>query len=320
MKILANDGLHPSAVNFLTENGFEVFTTKVAQEQVANYLNKNEIDILVVKQGTRVDDLLLRSTNTLKGIGKLTDNMDDIDLKIAQEKNIPVFFANSSTKQAQAELVMAHLMSGARNLHQTNREMPLEGDSNFKQLTKYFCNGSEIKGKTLGLIGFDAVAEKVAKLAFGLGMKVMVHASKINSFEIEIAFFDSQKLTFHLPIVDKKGLLENSDFISIHQQSENHYTINENDFQYMKKGVGLINIQQGKIIDEVALIDALNDDTVSFAGLDAFENQPNPEMQLLMHPKISLSPNIAAKSNDNQEKIDLEVANEMVNYFLSLKN
>jgi D-3-phosphoglycerate dehydrogenase len=320
MKILANDGLHESAIRYLSENGFEVFTTKVAQEQVANYLNKNQINILIVNQATRVDEIILRSTNTLKAIGKLADNVYDIDLKIAHELNIPIFFAKSATTQAQAELVKAHLLSSARNLHQTNREMPLEGDVNFRRLSKHFCNGSEIKGKTLGLIGFDAVAEKVAKLAIGLGMQVMVHASKINSVELEIAFFDSQKLTFNLPIVDKKRLLENADFISIHQQSDHGYIINENDFPYMKKGVGLINIQQGKIIDEVALLDALNDDTVSFAGLDAFENQPNPEMQILMHPKISLSPNIASKSNDNQEKIDLEVANGIANYFLSLKN
>lgn len=316
MKILANDGLHQSAIDFLSDQGFKVFTTKVAQEQVVNYLNKNEIDILLVNQATRVDEILLKSAKTLKAVGKLSDHLDAIDLKVAQQLNIAVFYAKTGTIQAQAELVIAHLMSGARNLHQTNREMPLEGDSNFKILHKHFSFGSEIKGKILGLIGFDEVAKEVAKLAIGIGMTVMVYDPKTKAFDIEISFFDGQKAKFQLPFVDKKTLLEKVDFISLHLNDAD-YTINENDFQKMKKGMGIVNIKSGNTIDEVALLDALNDDTVSFAGLDAFENQPNPEIQLLMHPKISLSPHIASKSNEIDEKIGIEVAKSMADYIFS---
>lgn len=314
MKILANDGLHQSAIDYLTNNGFEVFTTKVAQEQVANYLNKNQIEVLLVNQATHVDETLLKSVKNLKAVGKLADNLDEIDLKVAQQLNIAVFCAKKATIQAQAEIVLAHLMSGARNLHQTNREMPLEGDSNFKMLHKHFSEGLEIKSKTLGLIGLDEVAKEVAKLAIGLGMIIMVYDPKINTFDLEMSFFDGQKITFNLPFVDKKTLLEKADFISIHQTNED-YTINENDFQNMKKGIGIINIQTGKTIDEVALIDALNDHTVSFAGLDAFENMPNPEIQLLMHPKISLTPHIASKSNEIDLKTGMEVAKSISIYY-----
>jgi D-3-phosphoglycerate dehydrogenase len=316
MKILANDGLHQSAIDYLTENGFEVFTTKVAQEQVANYLNKNQIEVLLVNQATHVDETLLKSVKNLKAVGKLSDNLNDIDLNVAQQLNIAVFCAKKATIQAQAEIVLAHLMSGARNLHQTNREMPLEGDSNFKMLHKHFSEGLEIKDKTLGLIGLDEVAKEVAKLAIGLGMIIMVYDPKINTFELEISFFDGQKISFNLPFVDKKTLLEKADFISIHQSSLEDYVINEYDFQLMKKEIGIINIQAGKIIDEVALIDALNDHTVSFAGLDAFENMPNPEIQLLMHPKISLTPHIAKKTIESNEKNSMEVAKSISKNFI----
>jgi len=317
MKILANDGLHDSAIHYLSEYGFEVLTTKVAQEQVANYINKNQIDILIINQATRIDNGILNATPSLKAIGILSEDFDELDLKNSLPNYITLFKAKHSTTRAQAELVIAHLLTGARNLHQTNREMPLEGDLNFKMLHKHFSYGKEIQEKTLGLIGFNEVAQQVAQLAIGLGMRVIIYDPIINSFDLEICFFDGQKIKFDLQFAEKTTLLETTDFISLHQSAQDDYIISEQDFLKMKKGIGIINIQKGKIIDEVALIDALNDQTVSFAALDAFENQPNPEIQLLMHAQLSLSPNIASGSEFTEEKTAMEIAKEMVNFYKS---
>lgn len=317
MKILASDGLHPTAIDLLTNNGFEVSTTKVAQEQVANYVNKNDIEILIINHGTHVDANLLKNTKNLKAVAKLTNDFENIDLKVADELNIKVFKVKKATIQSQAELIIAHLMSGARNLHQTNREMPLEGDVNFKHLQKHFKEGLIIKGKTLGLIGFDLVAQEVAKMAYCLGIKIIVYESKGEPSQLEINFFDHQKINFNVSFCEKQFVLKNSDFISIHQEEKNEYIIDETDFKQMKLGTSIINIQKGKIIDEIAMVDALNHDVLKFAGLDAFENQPHPEIQLLMHPQISLSPNISSYTKNMEENNGIEIAKVLIENFIT---
>lgn len=315
MKILANDGLHEKAINLLESKGFEVIMTKVAQEQVANYINKNNIEILIISKATRVDEKLINNTNNLKAVAKLSDDFEDIDLVASKKQKIKLFKANHATIQSKAEIIIAHLLTGAKQLHQTNRELPLEGDTNFKELHKYFSQGHEIKGKTIGLIGIDEIGIAVAKLAIGLGMNVIYYHPTKQSITFEINILNLHKIKINLNSIDKEIVLQSADYISIHLEEEQSYIIDEKAFGLLKKGVGLVNIQRGKIIDEVALIDALNDNSLSFAGLDAFENQPFPEIQLLMHPKISMSPNIASNNENTEEKIGMEVANLLIENF-----
>lgn len=177
MKILANDGISPAGTKALEAAGFEVITTKVAQEQVANYINKNNISVLLVRSATKVRKDLIDACPGLKVIGRGGVGMDNIDVDYAREKGIHVINTPASSADSVAELVFAHLFSGVRFLYDANRNMPLEGDTNFEGLKKAYANGIELRGKTLGIIGFGRIGRSVARIALGLGMRVIASDS-----------------------------------------------------------------------------------------------------------------------------------------------
>src|SRR5690606_10243241 len=174
MKILANDGISEQGIQLLENNGFEVITTKVAQEQVANYINKNNISALLVRSATKVNKDIIDSCPSLKLIGRGGVGMDNIDVDYARKKGIHVINTPNASSESVAELVFAHLFSGVRYLTDANRNMPLEGDTRFSELKRDYATGVELKGKTLGIIGFGRVGTAVAKMAIALGMNVIV--------------------------------------------------------------------------------------------------------------------------------------------------
>ncbi|WP_136666697.1 D-2-hydroxyacid dehydrogenase [Flavobacterium sp. H122] len=315
MKILANDGLSAKAITLLEQNDFEVITTKVAQEQVGNYINKNEIDILLVRSATKAGKELIENCPTLKAIGRGGIGLDNIDVEYAISKGITVFNTPEASVNAVAELAIAHLLSGARYLHDANRNMPLEGDTQFNQLKKVYSNGLEIKDKTLGIIGFGKIGKAVAKKALGLGMKVIATGNKNESAPVEIEFYNNQKIAIPVDIMSMEELLPQADFISIHVPAQNDYLLTQNEFKKMKHGVGMINCSRGELINEVDLIDYLENKQISFAGLDVFQDEPTPAVQLLMHPDISLTPHIGGSTIETQEKISLELANQIITLF-----
>ena len=134
MKVLANDGISTLGKIELERNGFEVTTTKVAQEQVANYINKNNISIILVRSATKINKDLIDACPNLKIIGRGGVGLDNIDTEYAKSKGIKVINTPESAAESVAELVFAHLFTGARFLHDSNRNMPLEGDTNFVSL------------------------------------------------------------------------------------------------------------------------------------------------------------------------------------------
>src|SRR5690606_18472133 len=148
MKILANDGISESGITLLENHGFEVITTKVAQEQVANYINSNNISVLLVRSATKVRKDIIDACPGLKVIGRGGVGMDNIDVDYAISKNIHVINTPASSSDSVAELVFAHLFTGARFLYDSNRNMPLEGDTKFENLKKSYANGMELRGKT----------------------------------------------------------------------------------------------------------------------------------------------------------------------------
>jgi len=312
VKVLALHGLSNSGIKILEQNGFEVLTTKVAQNQIENYINKNSIDALLVDGTTQVRQELLDACPSIKLIGTTEIDSDSIDIEYAVDKGIHIIHTPTATSNSVAELVFAHLFGMARFLHQSNREMPLEGDLRFKELKKSFSNGVELRGKTLGIIGLGCVGKEVAKLAIGLGMNILIHDLKINQATIQLEFFNSQSISFDFETVSLKDVLKESDFITLHIPKQDQYLIGEEEINLMKKGVGVINTANGSIIDEVALVNAIETKKVKFAGLDVFENQPNPEIQLLMNPEISLTPNIGGLTLESQERKDIELANKIV--------
>lgn len=312
MKVLANDGISKSGIKALEKGGFEVITTKVAQEQVANFINAHDVKVLLVRSATKVRKDIIDACPGLKIIGRGGVGMDNIDVDYARSKNIHVINTPASSSESVAELVFAHLFTGVRFLHDSNRVMPLEGDTNFEILKKSYANGIELRGKTLGIIGFGRIGQAVAKMALGLGMKVIATDSYVNEAVIRVDFYTGQFIDVDIVTESLEDVLKRADFITLHVPAQKGYTIGHEELKIMKEGAAIINCARGGVIDEVALVEALDEDKIAFAGLDVFEKEPTPEMRLLMHPKISLTPHIGAATLEAQDRIGTELAEQII--------
>ena len=313
INILANDGISKSGIDALKKSGFNIITTNVAQEQLENYINRENISVILVRSATTVRKDLIDKCRNLKIIGRGGVGMDNIDVDYARSKNIHVINTPAASSASVAELVFAHLYSSVRFLHESNRAMPLEGDSNFKKLKKAYAKGTELRGKTIGIIGFGRIGRETAKIAIGVGMNVIAYDKYLESAVIKLDFMDNKSIDFNIKISKFDDLLKNSDFISLHVPAQKNYVIGKNEFNKMKDGVGIINAARGGVINEVELVSAIENRKVSFAGLDTFENEPKPEIQLLMNSKLSLTPHIGAATNEAQDRIGLELAEQITN-------
>ena len=311
MKVLANDGISQSGKEALEKSGFEVITTKVAQEQVANFINQNNVDAVLVRSATKIKQDIIDACPNLKLIGRGGVGMDNIDVEYAKSKGIHVINTPASSSASVAELVFAHIFAGVRFLHDSNRTMPLEGDTNFNDLKKAYGSGVELRGRTIGIVGFGRIGQAVAKIALGLGMKVIATDKFIEKADIELDFFDGQKVNFTINTISFEDVLKQADFVSLHVPAQNGYLIDAAQFELMKQGSALINCARGGIVNEVELINALNSDKLSFAGLDVFDNEPTPQMQILMHTQISLTPHIGAATLEAQDRIGTELASQI---------
>jgi D-3-phosphoglycerate dehydrogenase len=312
MKILANDGVSQSGIDILTEAGFDVITTNVAQEQLINYINENKITVLLVRSATTARKDLIDSCPSLKVIGRGGVGMDNIDVEYAREKGLSVINTPAASSSSVAELVFAHLFGGVRFLYDSNRNMPLEGESNFKGLKKAYAKGIELRGKTMGIIGFGRIGQEVAKIGLGLGMNVVAADKYMDSAEIEVSLFNGASLKVSIETISMESVLEQSDFISLHVPAQKDYVIGSKEFGMMKDGSAIINAARGGVIDEVALVSALESNKLAFACLDTFENEPKPEVKLLMHPKISLTPHIGAATLEAQDRIGEELGQQII--------
>lgn len=312
MKVLANDGISQSGIDALQKVGFEVITTKVAQEQVANFINSNDVAVLLVRSATKVRKDIIDACPGLKIIGRGGVGMDNIDVEYARSNGKHVINTPASSSESVAELVFAHLFTGVRFLQDSNRNMPLEGDTNFDGLKKAYANGIELRGKTLGIIGFGRIGQAVAKMALGLGMKVIAADKFVDKAEVKVDFYNGQFINVEFETEPLEDVIKHSDFITLHVPAQEGYVIGNEEFQLMKNGVGIVNCARGGVIDEAALILALDADKILFAGLDVFENEPTPEIQILMHTKISLTPHIGAATLEAQDRIGTELAEQII--------
>lgn len=311
MKILANDGISQTGIDALKRDGFDITTINVSQEQLIDYINNNQIEALLVRSATTARKELIDSCPGLKLIGRGGVGMDNIDVEYAKSKGIHVINTPAASSASVAELVFAHLYGGVRFLYNSNRNMPLEGETNFKGLKKAFAKGTELRGKTLGIIGFGRIGQEVAKIGLGIGMNIIASDKFIDQVDLKITLSTGDSIDVKIKTQDFDDLIENSDFISLHVPAQKSYVINAEVLSKMKKGVGIINAARGGVIDEVALIDALDSGHLSFAALDTFENEPNPEIKLLMHDKISLTPHIGAATLEAQDRIGEELASQI---------
>ena len=316
MKVLANDGISQSGIDALKASGFEVITTNVAQEQLISYINENQITVLLVRSATTARKDLVDSCPSLKIIGRGGVGMDNIDVAYAREKGLKVINTPASSSASVAELVFAHLYGGVRFLYDSNRNMPLEGELNFKGLKKAYAKGIELRGKTIGIIGFGRIGQEVAKIALGVGMRVIAADKFMEAATIQVVFFDGQTVDVTIKIQSQESLLAEADFISLHVPAQNDYVIGAREIEQMKAGAALINAARGGVVDEVALLKALENGKLSFAGLDTFEEEPKPAMQVLMHPKVSLTPHIGAATAEAQDRIGEELAQQIAEILL----
>ena len=312
MKVLANDGISQSGVEALEAGGFEVITTKVAQEQLINFINDNDVDVILVRSATTVRKEVIDACASLKIIGRGGVGMDNIDVEYARSKGIHVINTPAASSSSVAELVFAHLFGGVRFLHDANRNMPLDGDTKFKNLKKNYAKGTELRGKTLGIVGFGRIGQEVAKIALGIGMKVIASDTFVGDATIKVEFYNGQFINVDIETEPIDDVLMHSDFITLHVPAQKNYVIGKAQFEMMKDGVGIINAARGGVIDEVALIEAIETGKVAFAGLDTFEEEPTPAIKVLMNDKISLTPHIGAATSEAQDRIGTELASQII--------
>ena len=306
--ILINDGISEVGKEKLKEFNFEIIDQHIEQEKLIEFINEKKVTAILVRSATQIRKNIIDNCPSIKLIGRGGVGMDNIDVEYAKGKNIHIINTPQASSLSVAELVFAHLFSISRNLYHSNRNMPLEGDSKFKQLKKNYSNGSELRNKYIGIIGFGKIGQEVAKIAIGIGMRVLFYDSFIAEKELEITFYNQQSISFKIQKSKFEEILKYSDVISIHIPKQKKPIFNKSEFKKMKKGSLIINTSRGGIINEADLIDALNNRDIKCAALDVFENEPQPKLATLMNEYISLTPHIGAATLEAQDRIGLELA------------
>ncbi len=313
IKILANDGIDPIGKKMLEDAGFFVDTNNIPQDELPGRLN--EYDAITVRSATKVRKALIDATPNLKLIGRGGVGVDNIDVDYAKEKGIGVYNTPASSSLSVAELVFASLFGSVRFLPDSNRKMPVEGQTKFNDLKKAYAKGVELRGKTLGIVGFGRIGREVAKIALGVGMDVIAYDLYPFNPELDLVLGGGIQVKASVKTATLDEIITTADFITLHTPFIDNALLGAEELAKTKKGVGLVNISRGGLIDELALIDALNSGHVSFAALDVFDNEPTPREEILKHPKISLTPHIGAATNEAQERIGVELASLIIGHF-----
>jgi D-3-phosphoglycerate dehydrogenase len=311
-KILANDGIDAIGKKMLEDAGHTVLTQNVPQDQLADYINSEKVDALLVRSATKVRKDLIDQCENLRFIGRGGVGMDNIDVEYARSKGKTVSNTPAASSLSVAELVIAHMFAKARFVDISNKQM-IEADASFKDLKAAYAKGVELKGKKIGIIGFGRIGQAVASYAIGLGMEVLAFDPFVKSADITLTFFNQQQITFNIKTLSLDEVIENADFITCHVPGGE--ILGASQFAKMKKGVILINTARGGVINELELIEALNSGRVAGAALDVFNNEPNPDKQLILHSKISVTPHIGAATNEAQGRIAIEMAQILIDFF-----
>lgn len=318
MKILANDGIDASAKIALEANGFTIDTNNIPQAELASKINN--YDVLLVRSATKVTKEIFDAAPNLKLVGRAGVGLDNIDTAYAKEKGVAVVNTPAASSTSVAELVFAHMFSICRMLQYSNRQMPENGMTQFNQLKKTASAGVELKGKTLGLIGFGRIGREAARMAFGLGMNVIAFDPMISEANVEITFHEDAgipSITKTIKTISKEDVLKQADFVSLHIPGGQGYVIAEAELNMMKPNAGLINCARGGVVCETDLVNALNNKTIAYAGVDVFEKEPPVYDGILKLDNVSLTPHIGASTNEAQKRIGDEMAEQIIRFFNS---
>ncbi len=315
MKILANDGISNKGKELLMAAGFTVITDKVEQDQLAKTVNEQGIEMILVRSATTVRKEVIDACPNLKLIGRGGVGMDNIDVAYAREKGITVINTPASSSQSVAELVMGHLFSLSRFLHESFKNME-SGD--FSTLKKKYAKGVELRGKTIGIIGFGRIGQSLASYALGAGMDVIAVDQFTTPVNISVPLGLNTNIDIEIiPTTDLQSVLGKLDYISLHvpKQADGSAVITANEFSKMKKGVLIVNASRGGVIDENDLLVALDEGVIGGIALDVYENEPNPRKDLLNHSKIACTPHIGAATLEAQDRIGEELAQLIIGQF-----
>ena len=292
-KILVTDGMDRGAIQTLKDIGHEVteqfFEPEELKEQIKGF------NVVIVRSATKVRKEIIDSaveTGNLKLIIRGGVGVDNIDVDYAESQGIKVRNTPKASSSAVAELALGHMFSLARFIGIANVTMR-EGKWNKKQY-----KGIELSGKTLGLIGFGRIGRELAKKAKALEMKVIYN-------DILGPAKDCPEYSF----VSLDELLADSDFISLHVpgNKDKSSVIGKPEFSKMKDEVYLINCARGSVVDEQALLEALNSGKIAGAGIDVFPEEPTKNMELVNHERVSVTPHIGASTKEAQKRIGAEI-------------
>jgi D-3-phosphoglycerate dehydrogenase / 2-oxoglutarate reductase len=315
MKILVNDGLHRSGIELLEKAGYTVDTNSIPQADLIVRLN--EYDAIIVRSATQVRTDLIQASPNLKVIGRGGVGLDNIDVDFAKSKNIAVLNTPAASSRSVAELAMAHLFGIVRSLPAANKAMSLDGVSDFGALKKSASKGIELQGKKLGLIGFGRIGRATASIALGCGMEILAYDPFFTEGNVTLDLHPVYKHEFSINVktVSKEELLANADFISLHIPGGQGYVLDTPEFEQMKDGVGVVNCARGGTINEAALLAAIKSGKVKYAATDVFEKEPPVNTDILRMNAVGLSPHIGASTEEAQERVGLELAQNIINFF-----
>lgn len=235
--------------------------------------------------------------------------MDNIDVAYARSKGVQVNNTPAASSQSVAELVMGHLFTLSRFLHDSNRRMPVEGGEQFKALKKAYGKGRELRGMTLAVVGFGRIGQSLAQYAIGCGMKVIGvdQTTGTHALTVDIA---GQQISVDIPLVTLDEALAAADAMSLHipAQADGQAVIDAEAIAKMKPGALLLNAARGGVVDEDAMLEALDSGQLGGAGVDVFVGEPKPRLDVIRHPRVSLTPHVGAATGAAQERIGLEIA------------
>ncbi len=314
IKILANDGLHPEGLRLLEEAGYQVNLDHVSQEQLPQVLP--QYDVLIVRSATKVRRELIEGCPKLKVIARAGVGLDNIDVSFAERQGIAVINTPGASAVSVAELAFGHMFNLARHLHLSNRLMPEKGRTEFKKLKKQFSSGLELRGRTLGVIGFGKIGLEVVRMGLALGMNVLTVDLRVEEVNVDLRVYQTDKLSLSVKVTTRplEEVLRKADFITLHLPfpAGSKPIIGKKEIELMKEGVVLINTARGGVIDEEALLEALDKGKVRGAGLDVFEGEPTPRKELLQHPRVSISPHIGASTEEAQANIGRMLAEQII--------
>ncbi|HBG8469775.1 D-3-phosphoglycerate dehydrogenase [Clostridioides difficile] len=304
--ILVTDGIEKEAARKLRELDFNVIEQFYEKDVLGDKLK--DVDVLVVRSATKVTkDVIDKALEgkRLKLIVRGGVGLDNIDVKYAQANGIKVMNTPNASSISVAELTIGQLFVLARFINTANVTMR---DGKWEK-KKY--KGTEINGKTLGLIGFGRIAKEVAKRAELLGMNVIY-----TDIMGEAQGFNNYKFC------DMEEVLENADFLSLHIPFDKNKgaVITEKEINKMKKGAYLINCARGGLVDEKDLLKALDEGKLSAAAIDVYEQEPTLNLDLVNHPRVSPTPHIGASTVEAQERIGDEIVNVIQDFFLDFNN